>query len=113
MDHHYIKIIIKESTSSSPTEERRQLWRHGSNSSDIKMITLSMEKNTSIGKTSTILDNGIPDGIDQGCDNSSSGTEARARVNLQLGDTNWIFSGFHLLGILLYVSRKFSKFCID
>ena len=38
---------------------------------------------------------------------------SRDGVNLQLGATYWIFSGFHLPGTILYVSRKLSTFCFD
>ena len=64
MDYHYIKIFSKESTSTLPTEERRQLWRHRSNDNDNEVITLSMEENTLIGRTSTILDERISDGLE-------------------------------------------------
>ena len=105
MVHHDIKIFIKESTATSPMEERQQLWQRRSNNINVKEITLLMEETASIERTSTILDKEIPDGVDQGCDYSRSGIGVVARVKLQLRATHWIFSGFHLHETILYVSR--------
>ena len=61
--HQDIEIFIKESTTTSPTEERRQLKQRRSNDNDVKEITLPMKKAPSNGRTSTILDNVIADGL--------------------------------------------------
>ena len=55
MVHHDIEIFIKESTATSPTKARRQLWPRRSNDNDVMEITLPTEATTSIERGLEVL----------------------------------------------------------
>ena len=106
------RYFINGRTTTIVAQEQWPRW-YQRMSNDNDEITLPMEETTLAGGTSTSPDNLIPDRVDLGSGNNSSGLGVRARVNLQLSATNWLFSGFHLHEAILYVSRRFSRFCIE